>query len=339
MQLWRAVVGLIAATALAASLAAQTPVLGSIVAPYPAMQNAQPLHLAGNSYSAGQVAYGPAGTPLVLLGSNLGDEGEVWFVGYYNSGTLQAPNEVITGSVQAAVTLWSPTAITLSVPAGATSGLVKVVTSGKSSNSLPFLVMPGVYSGSCPSAPAQAQLQIQTASLQDGAVSKSYSASLSATGGSNSYTWTILSGSLPAGLALSSSGTISGTPTAANGPVSISVQVADTSAPQQHDAATLSIEIAAQPEAVSSVALYSYSIANAGGGSGYDSVGNVTAYTDSVNGAWSFNYDSLNRLANASGNQPDNPFSNYCWNYDSFGNRMGQMSASVAFPSGQGGRE
>ena len=271
------------------------------------------------------MAYGPMGTPLVLSGSNLGDNGEVWFVSYKN-GAVDAN----AASVRASVTLWTPTVIFLSVPAGATSGLVKAVTNGRSSNGLPFMVMPGAYSGSCPAGPAQSQLQIQTASLQDGAVNQSYSATLRATGGSNSYAWTIIAGSLPAGLTLSSSGTISGTPSVANGPVSITVQVADTSTPQQHDAATLSIEVAGQPEAVSTAALYSYSV-------GYDPAGNVIAYTDSVNGTWSFNYDTLNRMATATGSQADNPYPNLCWSYDSFGNRMDQMSASVAFPSGQGG--
>lgn len=329
MQLWRAVSGLIAAMALASSLAAQTPVLGSIVAPYPAMQNAQPIHLAGNSYNAGQVAYGPVGTPLVLPGSSFGDEGEVWFVSYYNSGSLQSPNEVIAGAVQAAVTLWTPTAITLSVPPGAMSGLVKVVTSGKSSNGLPFMVMPGVYSGSCPAVPAQAQLQIQTASLQDGSVGSAYSATLSATGGSNSYAWAILSGSLPPPLTLSSSGTISGTPTAASGPVSFTVQVTDTSS-QQHDVATLSLQIDGLPDAGSSTALYSYCIGATNSSNpscstasqGYDGVGNVLGYSDSVNGVWSFNYDSLNRISGGGSTAKSiNGITGLCYNYDSFGNR------------------
>jgi len=321
-----------ATAAVASALSAQAPVLGSVEAPYPALQNSQPIHLAGSTYNSGQVAYGPVGTPLVISGSSLGDEGEVWFVSYKN-GTVDQN----AGSVHAVVTLWTPTSLILSVPSGAESGLVMVVTNGKTSNGLPFLVMPGAYSGSCPAAPAQNQLQIQTASLQDGAVSQSYSATLHAIGGSNSYTWSLASGSLPAGLSLSSSGTISGTPSAASGPVSITVQVADTSTPQQHDAATLSIEIVAQTEATSSAALYSFSIANASAGSGYDSVGNVLNYADSVNGSWSFNYDSLNRLASASGSQDDNPYPNYCWQYDSFGNRLWQTSSAMVYSSTAGG--
>ncbi|HWR49523.1 MAG TPA: FG-GAP-like repeat-containing protein, partial [Bryobacteraceae bacterium] len=50
--------------------------------------------------------------------------------------------------------------------------------------------------------------------LPSGAVGTTYSQQLTATGGTGSYTWTVLSGSLPAGLSLSSAGLISGTPTA-----------------------------------------------------------------------------------------------------------------------------
>ena len=83
-------------------------------------------------------------------------------------------------------------------------------------------------------------------------------------------------------------------------------------------------------------------------GATYDPVGNLASYTDSytdpvtggtdsVMGVWNYTYDTLNRLATASSNQPGNPYPNYCWTYDSFGNRTTQMSANVAFVSGQGG--
>ncbi len=123
MQLWRLVVGSIAAAAMAASSAAQTPVLSSLSAPYAALQNTQAIHLAGNSYVAGQVAYGPVGTPLILSGSNLGGDGAVWFVPYKNGAIDE--NAV---SVQATVSLWTPTSLILSVPDGAHSGLLFVAT-------------------------------------------------------------------------------------------------------------------------------------------------------------------------------------------------------------------
>jgi hypothetical protein len=58
-------------------------------------------------------------------------------------------------------------------------------------------------------------MTITTTSLSNGQVGTYYSTTLSATGGSGSYTWVITSGSLPAGLTLSTSGTIYGTPTTA----------------------------------------------------------------------------------------------------------------------------
>jgi hypothetical protein len=71
-------------------------------------------------------------------------------------------------------------------------------------------------------------LGIATSSLPNGTVGMAYSQSLSATGGTGPYTWTMTSGTLPAGLALSPNGVISGTPTTAGGPTSITFQVADT---------------------------------------------------------------------------------------------------------------
>jgi Putative Ig domain len=61
---------------------------------------------------------------------------------------------------------------------------------------------------------AAAPLQMTTTSLPAAQVGSAYSATLTATGGVPPYTWSLASGSLPAGLALSGSGTISGTPSA-----------------------------------------------------------------------------------------------------------------------------
>lgn len=58
-------------------------------------------------------------------------------------------------------------------------------------------------------------LAISTVSLNTATVGTAYSASLAATGGTSPYTWTLASGSLPAGLSLSESGVISGTPLSA----------------------------------------------------------------------------------------------------------------------------
>ena len=54
------------------------------------------------------------------------------------------------------------------------------------------------------------------ATIVSGTVGTAYSQTLSASGGNSPYTWTLQTGTLPAGLALSSAGVISGTPTASN---------------------------------------------------------------------------------------------------------------------------
>ena len=62
----------------------------------------------------------------------------------------------------------------------------------------------------------------------NGEVSIPYTDTLVATGGTGPFTYAITTPALPAGLTLSSSGVISGTPTTAGGPTSFSVTVTDT---------------------------------------------------------------------------------------------------------------
>ncbi len=60
-----------------------------------------------------------------------------------------------------------------------------------------------------------APLTVSTASLPAATTGTAYTATLTATGGTTPYTWSITSGTLPAGLTLAGSGTITGTPTTA----------------------------------------------------------------------------------------------------------------------------
>jgi arabinan endo-1,5-alpha-L-arabinosidase len=86
-------------------------------------------------------------------------------------------------------------------------------------------------------------LAVATHSLAGGTVTVSYSATLAASGGTGAgYTWTLSTGTLPAGLTLAPSGTLSGTPTAA-GTFDFTVEVMDSSGSSA--TANLSLAIAA----------------------------------------------------------------------------------------------
>jgi hypothetical protein len=94
-------------------------------------------------------------------------------------------------------------------------------------------------------AAAVASLAISTSSLPAGQVNSVYTTSLSGTGGTPAYSWTLLSGQLPPGLSLNaSSGAITGTPSQA-GSYSFTVKLTDSGNPVQSDVANLSINIAA----------------------------------------------------------------------------------------------
>jgi hypothetical protein len=94
-----------------------------------------------------------------------------------------------------------------------------------------------------------AGLAVATTSLPGATVGSSYSAPLTATGGTPPYTWSIASGSLPAGLSLNAStGVISGTPTAA-ATSSFTVQATDSTSPTPLTA-TQPLSITVSPAAV-----------------------------------------------------------------------------------------
>ena len=87
---------------------------------------------------------------------------------------------------------------------------------------------------------------ISPTTLPNGTQGSSYTSTLSATGGTEPYHWLVSAGALPAGLALSSHGTLSGTPSlAAN--YSFTVKVQDSSAPAQTATQGYKIQIGAGP--------------------------------------------------------------------------------------------
>jgi Putative Ig domain len=127
------------------------------------------------------------------------------------SGLFKAP--VVTSATQVIVTAASQSALS---PNSASSGSSS--SSGSISGSATLTVLPPGSS---------AALSISSASLPLGTVGLAYSASVTATGGSEPYTWSAISGTLPAGLTLEpSSGTVTGTP-ALPGTYTFQLQVAD----------------------------------------------------------------------------------------------------------------
>lgn len=77
------------------------------------------------------------------------------------------------------------------------------VTSGEQSADLPFNILIDLP-----------LLSVTTTSLSNATLQTGYTAQLSATGGTGSYAWSIVTGALPAGIALSAGGALSGAPTA-----------------------------------------------------------------------------------------------------------------------------
>src|SRR5579875_2188257 len=82
--------------------------------------------------------------------------------------------------------------------------------------------------------------------------------------------------------------------------------------------------------------IYSYSIPSYAVGqqpTGYDGVGNVVGYTDSVMGGWGFSYDPLSRLTSGSATTGAYAGIQTGWSYDAFGNRQSEtFSGSSQMP-------
>ncbi len=85
------------------------------------------------------------------------------------------------------------------------------------------------------------ELSITTESILNGTVGTPLSFQLAALGGTPSYTWSILSGTLPDGINLSSSGLLSGTPTE-DGVFNVTYRVTDSNSVQAQKALSLTIE-------------------------------------------------------------------------------------------------
>ncbi len=120
------------------------------------------------------------------------------------------------------------------------------------------------------------QLMISTTSLPDGVLNTAYNATLQSTGGTGAVTWSLTTGTLPAGLTLNAgTGAITGTPTA-GGTSPITVKVTDSATPPNSvtTALTITINTAAPTFAISTSSLPNGSV-----GTPYDQILSATGGT------------------------------------------------------------
>lgn len=153
------------------------------------------------------------------------------------------------GSLPSGVSLNTATGVLSGTPTASGNFMIDV---GAKDSGLPAQTAAGKVSISI--AAAGSALKITSLILSGATTNQTYSATLNATGGTAPYTWSIGSGSLPAGLSLASAGIISGTPTV-SGAVSFMATVSDASSPTQAQTATISLAVISAPLSITSTAL------------------------------------------------------------------------------------
>ncbi|WP_263357652.1 Ig-like domain repeat protein, partial [Acidicapsa ligni] len=248
---------------------------------------------------------GTVGTAVTITGSSFGS----------------TPGEVTFNGVAATVSSWSTSEIIAIVPQNSASGPVVVTVGGIQSNG-----------------------EIFTQLADNGTVSLSVNGSVIA---SIDYSSSATPSSLAENLATAASSSLvsvsavgdqiylesKGIGAATDYSYSVQTSYDNTDFGQpSFSASPLSGTLdAGQNQNTAATTVYSFTTPSAGG---YDGVGNLLSYKDSVMGQWSFEYDTLNRLAGAVAEQSNNPDKYYCWGYDSFGNRTVQGASNTAFQAG-----
>jgi serine/threonine-protein kinase len=177
---------------------------------------------------------------------------------------------------------WTVTGLPAGLKSSATAGTLSI--SGTPTATGAAAVKLSVSDGNTPKGTASdsftltvsaSTLKLAGGALTAGKVGTAYSATVAATGGTAPYTYTATG--LPAGLAMSAAGVISGTPTAA-ATSSVTVTVTDSTATKQTATGAYSLTIAALPKpalaggtltAAASGAAYSATVAASGGTPGY----------------------------------------------------------------------
>jgi large repetitive protein len=117
-------------------------------------------------------------------------------------------------------------------------------TQSSSCYSLYMTLAPVSGTGTGTGSGSTSSLSITTTSLPNVQVGTAYGTTLTATGGTTPYTWSLTSGTLPAGLSLNAStGAITGTPAASASATVLTFQVTDSGSPAQTRSVTFSLAV------------------------------------------------------------------------------------------------
>jgi hypothetical protein len=199
----------------------------------------------------GNVNVGTSGTQSITI-QNTGtanlvvNSASVSGTGYTVSG-MSAPLTVAPGGSTALAVSFTPS------NTGTAAGNVALSSNAQASPAAVALTGNGVSTASQP-------LTITQGALPQATTGQPYSATLQASGGKPSYTWSLASGQLPAGLTLAASGVASGTPQAP-GQSNVTVAVTDSSSPTPQTATmSATVTVGAAPLQISTTNLPSATV-------------------------------------------------------------------------------
>ncbi len=204
-----------------------------------------------------------------------------------NGGTPVYSWRLVSGQLPAGLSLAASTGVISGMPTASGNFSIDVAVSDSGSpaeTATATLVLTVIVPSPLVAPPQSSASTTLTAAtnLPAGSAGSAYSGVLQANGGTKPYTWAKASGSLPAGLSISSTGAITGTPTT-SGTSSFTVAVKDSGSPMQTAMVTGSIMISPAALTIGASSIPAGPIGSAYSGS-LTATGGVAPYTWSATG-------------------------------------------------------